>query len=182
MSTTVKEEESGWTATDTVATAMGEAVDTNMLDKKTLAVVKRSVKQGTTAIDLAFQDNKATGKMSTGGQDRPISAELGGPIFSSGGGAALWMTCLPLAEGYSTTFRDFDLSKQKVKLMQLKVAGSEDVTVPAGKFGAFKLEVASGEGGPEKITVWIAKESRKVVKFAAVIAEMGGATMTAELQ
>lgn len=33
-----------------------------------------------------------------------------------------------------------------------------------------------------RITLWEAKESPKVVKFAAVIAELGGATMTSELQ
>jgi hypothetical protein len=92
------------------------------------------------------------------------------------------MTCLPLAEGYSTTFRDFDIQKQKVKMMQLTVAGSESVTVPAGTFGSFKLDITSAEGGPEKATVWIAKDSRKVVKFLAILTEMGGATLTAELQ
>lgn len=182
MSTVLKEEDSAWTATDTVATPMGDAVDTVTLDKKTLALLKRSVKQGPMAIDIEFQDNKAAGKMNMGGQDRPISSDVGGPVFAATGGAALWMTCLPLADGYSTTFRDFDIQKQKVKMMQLTVAGSESVTVPAGTFGSFKLDITSAEGGPEKVTVWVAKESRKVVKFATIIAEMGGATLTAELQ
>jgi dipeptidyl aminopeptidase/acylaminoacyl peptidase len=182
MSTVVKEEESTWTATDTVATPMGDAVDVATLDKKTLAMLKRSAKQGPMAIDVEFQDNKATGKMNMGAEDRPISIDVGGPVFAATGGAALWMTCLPLAEGYSTAFRDFDIQKQKVKMMQLTVAGSESVTVPAGTFGSFKLEITSAEGGPEKVTVWIAKESRKVVKFSALIPEMGGATLVAELQ
>jgi hypothetical protein len=43
------------------------------------------------------------------------------------------------------------------------------------------VEVVAGDGGAEKITVWIAKESRKPVKFSAVMPEMGGATVTAEL-
>jgi dipeptidyl aminopeptidase/acylaminoacyl peptidase len=182
MSTVVKEEESAWTAIDTVATPMGDAVDAATLDKKTLAVLKRSAKQGPMAIDIEFQDNKATGKMNMGAEDRPISIDVGGPVFAGAGGGALWMTCLPLAEGYSTTFRDFDIQKQKVKMMQLTVAGSESVTVPAGTFGSFKLDISSAEGGPEKVTVWVAKESRKVVKFATIIAEMGGATLVAELQ
>ena len=41
---------------------------------------------------------------------------------------------LPLAEGYSTTFRNFDVQTQKVKLLQLTVAGKEEITVPVGKF------------------------------------------------
>jgi hypothetical protein len=43
------------------------------------------------------------------------------------------------------------------------------------------VEVVAGDGGAEKITVWIAKESRKPVKFSAVMPEMGGATVMAEL-
>ena len=65
--------------------------------------------------------------------------------------------------------------------MQLRVSGSEKVTVPAGTFDAFKAEITSGEGGPEKVTMWIAKDSRKPVRIAAVMPQMGGAVMTAEL-
>jgi hypothetical protein len=83
--------------------------------------------------------------------------------------------------GYTTSFRNFDLQKQKVKLMQLSVAGSESVTAPAGTFAAFRVEITSADGGPDKSTVWIAKDTRKPVKISTVMASMGGATMTAEL-
>ena len=101
-------------------------------------------------------------------------------LFADGGGSALSIGCLPLADGYTTTFRNFDLQKQKVKLMQLSVAGSETVTVPAGTFTTFRVELTSADGG-DRSTVWIAKDTRKPVKISAVIASMGGATMTAEL-
>jgi len=65
--------------------------------------------------------------------------------------------------------------------MQLQVAGIETVTVPAGTVDTFKVELSSADGGPDKSTVWIAKESRTPVKISAVMAEMGGATLTAEL-
>ena len=58
----------------------------------------------------------------------------------------------------------------------------ESVTVPAGTFESYKLEVTSADGGSDKQTIWIAKESRKAVKASAVLASMGGATMTMELQ
>jgi hypothetical protein len=63
----------------------------------------------------------------------------------------------------------------------LQVSGSEKVTVPAGTFDAFKAEITPSDGGAEKITMWIAKDSRKPVKVSAVIPQMGGAVMTAEL-
>ena len=88
---------------------------------------------------------------------------------------------LPLADGYTTTFRNFDVQKQKVKLMQLKVAGLESVTVPAGTFEAYKVEISSADGGNDKATIWIAKETRQPVKSSVSMAEMGGAILTTEL-
>jgi hypothetical protein len=60
--------------------------------------------------------------------------------------------------------------------------GSESVTVPAGTFDAFKVELTSADGGSDKETVWIAKDTRKQLKMSAVLSSMGGATMTSELE
>jgi hypothetical protein len=143
---------------------------------------KRAVKQGPVSIAVDFAGGKATGNMSMNGQDRPVSVDLGGELFADAAGAQQVIGCLPLADGYSATFRNFDLQKQKTKLMQLKVTGSETVTVAAGKFETFKVEIASADGGNDQSTVWIAKDSRQAVKVSSVMAAMGGATMTAELQ
>jgi hypothetical protein len=43
------------------------------------------------------------------------------------------------------------------------------------------VEISSAEGGPEKTTIWVAKDSRKPVKISSLMPEMGGATLTAEL-
>ena len=127
------------------------------------------------------QQADATGKMSTNGQDRPIAVDLGGPLFADAAGSDQVIACLPLAEGYSTTFRNFDVQTQKVKLLQLSVAGKEQVQVPAGTFNAFRVEISSADGGTDKKTLWIAGETHKVVKSTAVLASMGGAVMTQEL-
>jgi uncharacterized protein DUF3108 len=119
--------------------------------------------------------------MTINGQEKPIAVDLGGPLFADAAGSELAIAALPLAEGYTTTFRNFDLRKQKEKLMQLKVVGMESVTVPAGTFDAFKVELTSVDGGNDKQTVWIAKDSRKPVKISSVLADMGGATITEEL-
>ncbi len=184
MSTTteIKEDGGAWAILDTITTPMGEATDRVILDKSSLVLVKRSVKQGPLAIDIGIKDNKAVGTMSMQGKEKPIDVELGGPLFADAAGSAHVIAALPLAEGYTTNFRNFDIQKQKPKLMQLKVAGAESVTVPAGTFDAYKVDLSSAEGGPEKATLWIAKESRKPVKISVVMPEMGGATMTAELQ
>ncbi|HXB72037.1 MAG TPA: alpha/beta fold hydrolase [Candidatus Acidoferrales bacterium] len=181
VSTTIKEENGAWTATDTMDTPMGAATDTVSIEKGSLVVRKRTVKQGAVNITVDFAGGKATGNMSMNGQDRPVSADLGGELFADSAGAQEVIGCLPLTDGYSVTFRNFDLQKQKAKLMQLKVVGQETVTVAAGKFETFKVEISSADGGGDQSTVWIAKDSRQAVKLSSVVASMGGAQMTAEL-
>lgn len=181
MSTTVTEENGKWVATGSMQSAMGAASDVSTLEKGTLVVSKRTIKQGPATIDLNFAGNKATGNISMNGQDRPVSADLGGPIFADAAAADLAIAALPLADGYTTTFRNFDVRKQKEKLLQLKVVGAENVTVPAGTFDTYKVELSSAEGGSDKQTLWIAKDSRKPVKITSVLGDMGGATITQEL-
>ncbi|MBP6823754.1 MAG: DUF3108 domain-containing protein, partial [Acidobacteria bacterium] len=111
---------------------------------------------------------------------RPISADIGGALFADGAGAFSVVGALPLADGYSTTFRNFDLQGQKVTLKQLKVTGSEKITVPAGSFDTFKVEITSAEGDPGKITIWIAKTNRNLIKTVAVVPS-NGAVITSEL-
>ncbi len=181
VTTEIKEEGGAWQVIDSAKTAMGDGIDTTWVEKGSLTLTKRSVKQGPVTIDVEFKNNKASGSMDTGGQAKPIAVETGGALFADGAGAYNSLASLPLAEGYTATFRNFDLQKLKVALKQVKVVGAEKVSVPAGSFEAFKLEITSAEGEPGKTTVWVAKESRKVVKIVAVLPQMNGATLTSEL-
>jgi dipeptidyl aminopeptidase/acylaminoacyl peptidase len=181
LSTSVKEENGKWLATGTMQGPMGSATDTSTLEKGTLLLRSRNIEQGPAKINLEFTDKKATGTVNMNGQDKPVAVDLGGPLFADAAGSELVIASLPLAEGYTTTFRNFDVRRQKEKLMQLKVTGTESVTVPAGTFDAYKVEITSADGGSDKQTLWIAKDSRKPVKMSAVLADMGGAVITEEL-
>ena len=180
VSTTIAEEGGGWIATDVIETPNGPVTQISSIDKGTLIARKLGLKQGPVSIDLNFAGDKAAGTSNMSGKDTPISVDLGGPLFAQGAGAKQSLASLPLAEGYSTTYRNFDVQKQKVQLMQLKVSGVEKVTVPAGTFDAYKLEISSDDG-TDKETLWVSKDSHKPVKEAAVISSMGGAVFTQEL-
>jgi hypothetical protein len=66
--------------------------------------------------------------------------------------------------------------------MHLSVPSIESIRVPAGTFDAFRVEVSSAGSDGEKKTVWIAKDSHKVVKVSAIMAApMAGAVLTQEL-
>ena len=182
IAVSVKADGGSWIATEVAKTPMGDVTDETTLDKGTLIVRKRSIKQGPMAIALAFDNNKATGTMSMNGQSKPIDTDIGGVLFADGAGTHEVMAALPLAEGYQTSFRNFNVQTQKVDLRQLKVVGVEQVTVPAGTFTAWKIEESSAAGEAGGSTVWIAKDSRKVVKITATLPSMGGATLVSELQ
>jgi dipeptidyl aminopeptidase/acylaminoacyl peptidase len=181
ISTTIAEDGGSWVATDVIDTPQGPVTEISTLAKGTLIPSKLNVKQGPVTVDLKFSGGKADGDMSMNGQDKVISVDLGGPLFADAAGSKQSISCLPLTEGYSATYRNFDVMKQKVKLMQLNVSGVESVTVPAGTFDAYKVDITSADGGDDKETVWIAKDSHKAVKETAVLASAGGAVLTQEL-
>lgn len=181
LATTIEKGPGGWTATEVTDTPMGLAKDTATLEEGTLIMRKRSVQQGPANISIDFTSSKATGVMNMNGMDKPISVDLDGPLFGDAPGAMQVIACLPLTEGYTTAFRNFDVLKQKEEVEQLKVAGVESITVPAGTFDAYKVELSSSDGGTDSKILWIAKDSRKPVKISEVLASMGGATLTAEL-
>jgi dipeptidyl aminopeptidase/acylaminoacyl peptidase len=180
-SNTVMDQGDTWIVTETAKTPQGEVVDTTVLDKATLAVRSREIKQGPAHIKLSFDGGKASGTLAMGGPEKPVAVDLGGALFADGAGAYPSLAALPLKEGYSATFRNFDVMKQKGAVKQAKVTAVEDVTVPAGTFKAWKVEIESAEGDPGQQTVWIDTASRRVVKTSATLPQMGGAVATAEL-
>ena len=178
---TVVEANGQWVVTETANMPMGSMSDSSMMSKGSLLLQKRIIKQGPATIEVQFADNKASGTMSMNGQTRPIAADLGGALFADGAGANDAVAALPLAEGYTTTFRNFDIMSQQVKPRVLKVEGSEKVTVPAGTFDAWKVVVTPAEGIGETTTIWVSKSDRRVVKITNVLPQMNGAIATAEL-
>jgi dipeptidyl aminopeptidase/acylaminoacyl peptidase len=177
----VKEEGGQWAVTETAKTGMGDITDKTLLEKGTLIPSGRSIHQGPVTVELQFKDGKATGTMTVNGQAKPVETALGGPLFADGAGGNLALAALPLAEGYAATYRNFDVQAQKAKLVQMKVAGAEKVTVPAGTFDSLKLEVTSAEGGAEKTTVWVDPATHQVLKTVSVVPQMNGAVITSEL-
>lgn len=177
----VKEEGGRWVVTQTAKMPMGDMTDKTVVERGTLIPTGRSIQQGPLTVELEFKDGKATGTMTVNGQARPVAADLGGALFADGAEAHVALAALPLAEGYAATYRNFDVQAQKAKLVQLKVTGAETVTVPAGTFDSFKVELTSAEGDAEKTTLWVDKATRQVLKIVSVLPQMNGAVITSEL-
>ena len=176
-STTVKDDGVAWTVTVAMEFPEGPVTGVRILDKGTLIMRKESFRHFVhpdqrwkpVTINLDFIGNKVTGiSTNANGQDKAIALELTGPIFADVTESMVAIGCLPLANGYSATVRDWDIQRLKERLWQLKVTGTERVTVPAGTFDSYKVELTANDGTGDKETAWIAKDSRMPVKIDAV--------------
>jgi len=181
VKTDIKEENGAWTVNETAQTPQGEIVDISTIEKGSLLLKRRYIKQGPMTIEMNVAPNKLSGSTTMNGQSKPIDADPGGALFADGAGTYEVIASLPLADGYSLSFRNFDLNKQKPQIKQLKVLGSESVTVPAGTFDAYKVEIVAADNDADKQTVWIDRSSRKVLKMSAVLPSLNGAVLTSEL-
>jgi len=176
-STTIKDDGGAWTVTVAMKFPEGPVTGVSTLDKGTLLLLKTSFRHfvhpdqrwKTVAIDLDFSGNKATGiSTNANGEHKAIAVDLTAPVFADVTGSMVIIGCLPLADGYSTTVRDWDTLGLKERLWQVKVTGTERVTVPAGTFDSYKVELTANDGTGNKQTVWIGKDSRMPVKIDAV--------------
>ncbi len=182
ITTEVKEENGAWVVTNTADTPMGVMSDVSTIEKGTLVLRKRSIKQGPAVVEMDFTNTKATGTLvMNGGQPKAVAVDMEGALFADGAGSTYVMAALPLAPGYTATFRNFDVMTQAVSVKQLKVIGLESVTVPVGTFEAYKVEITNADGSGDKTYIWVAKDTRKVLKTSATVAQMNGAVITTEL-
>ncbi|HZN07099.1 MAG TPA: alpha/beta fold hydrolase [Pyrinomonadaceae bacterium] len=181
LKTDIKEENGAWTVNETAQTPQGEMSDVSTIEKGSLLLKRRTIKQGPMTMEINVAPNKLSGSTTMNGQTTPIDADPGGALFADGAGTFEVIASLPLADGYSLSFRNFDVQKQKPQIKQLKVLGSESVTVPAGTFDAYKVEILAADNEADKQTVWIDKASRKVLKISAVLLSLNGAILTSEL-
>lgn len=183
LTTEIKQADGNWVITDVSSSAaMGEATDQVILAEQSLLPIKRMVKQGPATIELDYTPEKVSGKMLMGPQEMAIDKSLEKPLFADGAGAPHILATLPLAEGYTTYFQTLELQTQALQLQALSVGAKESVTVPAGTFDAFVVEVKPANGDPGGQTYWIDAQDFRVLQTKTVVPQMGGAVVTAKLQ
>jgi dienelactone hydrolase len=148
----VRQEGGSWVVTETAKTPAGDAVDTVTLDAGTLTVTRRAITQGPVKIDIALQGNKATGSMAMGGPAKSFDIDTGGPLFADGSSSQVALGTLPLAPGYSVTFRNFDVQRQKL-CSAAGGRGRRGCDRQAGTFKAFKVQIVGRR--PGELTFWL---------------------------
>ena len=169
-----------WVASEVMETPQGTVIETSILDKKSLQVLNRSMRQGAYEFDLSFSNKKVTGTQKLNETHSAITGVTEGEIFADGAGIQAVIASLPLSEGYTKIFRNFDEERQKSIVKKLTVVSTESIKITLGEFKTFRVSI-TGESG-EEMVFWVDKESRNVVKFMKVLTKMGGAKLTGEME
>jgi dipeptidyl aminopeptidase/acylaminoacyl peptidase len=169
---------------DQATTPMGTAVDTFVVDAETLLPQRRSSKQGPTVIALDYSEGQITGSMSNPMGEAQIDKSLDAPVVGESGALDVYLSALPLEEGYTTTLRTFSLQQQQVRPMRVAVTGTETVEVPAGTFETYVVEVTPLDGNEAGTsTMYLTVDAPHMVakSTSKLPAQMGGGMATTTL-
>jgi len=97
-------------------------------------------------IHLVYANGRVTGSAivpQAGGTPKTVPVDTTVPAGAIDDNAiGLLVAALPLAEGKSFSLNVFSSGEGVTKVATIKVAGVENVTVPAGTFSAYKLEIS----------------------------------------
>jgi dipeptidyl aminopeptidase/acylaminoacyl peptidase len=171
-----------WRIIEESSSAMVSGIDTLDIDAATLLPVRRSATQGPAKITITYSSHSVDGKIVMGPQEMPIKAQTTNTVLPDGAGMEVPICTLPLVEGYKATLYQFETMMQKQKTIGLTVVGSETITAAAKNFDTWKIELTPKDGEPGGSTLWIVKESRRLVKAESKLPpQAGGGTAVMEL-
>jgi zinc protease len=133
---------------------------------------------GTTSeVDVRIENGRVRGTAKLppqAGGDRTFDTEV--PAGTRLGGMESWLLAVAdLAEGKQITVPVFNPQAGSVSNLTMRVTGAESVTVPAGTFDTFRVEVT---GGAQSSTVWV----RRDLPHVPIKQEMQGQPVSIELQ
>jgi zinc protease len=155
--------------------------DTTTLDAQTLAPV--SVRQAGTVqgqeafVRLDYEGMHVRGSARVPGREGPrnltIDTTLAAGTLDDNQMEAV-LSALPLAANGRYAFPVYASGEGRVQTLTLAVAGEESVTVPAGTFACWRVDLT---GGPQAMTFYVAKDA----PYALVKYEMVGMPVAFEL-
>ena len=171
-----------WTISEVSKSSFGDGKDTTVLDRRRCCRSPAACSRDPPQIEVQFTDKEAKGTMKAGPQEMPINAKLDGAVLVDGMPLNLAVGTLPLAPGYTTQLRSFDLMGSKVQVQKLEVKAAEEVTTPAGKFTALRVEITPDDGAGG-VVLWVEKGApNRIVKWETTLSpNRGGGKISAEL-
>jgi hypothetical protein len=124
-------------------------------------------------IEVSYADGRAKGSATTPGPQgmKTIVVDTTVPAGAVDDNVLqALLPALPLGAGKAFQVPVFASGQGTSKVMTVTVTGNESVTVPAGTFDAWKVEVS---GGQVPVTFWVSRATPRVVKMGFAGAPMG---------
>ena len=173
-----------WRVISKATSPMGSAVDTFDLDARTLLPVRRAATQGMVRIQMAYTDTSVTGQFQMGPQNIPIQARLDQPALGDQAAFEIALAAMPLQEHFETVLPVFDVQQREIRMMEVRVVDTEELTLPAGTFQAYRVTITPTDGGPGALTMWVKASAPHWMLRAEqqLPAQLGGGKALTELQ
>jgi dipeptidyl aminopeptidase/acylaminoacyl peptidase len=163
-----------------MGTMMGQPVeDVIFVTRDGLRPLHRAIRQGPQQMEITYGTDRVSANAGPMGE---INADVQGPLAVDGPVFDVGLGTLPLADGYSARIQLFELAQASVRPYAVVVTGTEEVTVPAGTFETFVVEIRPADGSAPRRAYVSVDEPRLVVRQVTPMpAQMGGGTATSEL-
>ena len=158
-------------------------LDSFVVARADFAPIYRKLQQGPGSIVLTYTDSEINGVMSQGGQSMPFKSALDLPIVADNQALEIALGTMALEEGYTASFATYNPTpgQQGLVTYTMTVRGMEEVTVPAGTYTAYVVEMDKADSN-EDATLFVDAESGMVVKSMSTLpAQMGGGTVVSQL-
>lgn len=168
MTRTIKKEGSQWIIKDESKSPMGNSEDIIYLEN--MKQIKRIIKQGPQTIELVISEDKISTTMMGKTKDTPIE----GAFLMDGPGFDLLVSRFPLADGYTTSFFNFDIMTQKMKTMKLEVLGKKD--------NLWEVSIFNSENEKDKVIMFIDQTKEMATQQEQTVPAMGNAKVTTTLK
>ena len=128
-----------------------------------------------------LQDEGDCWSLSEEGEAREVDLDLGAPPFAEGLAQGISIACLPLAEDFHTTFRAMAHGADRVQILHVVVLSQEALTVPAGSFRAWKVEISCPGEVADRLLLWVDPLIPRVVKSLESGPRFAGGSLSLEL-
>lgn len=161
---TVEKDGETWKITDVSKSPMGESTDQMIL--KDMMPIKRLIKQQGQEIEMNIEKDKVSLTM----QGKTNDVNYNGVLLPTGPGFDMIIARLPLQQGYTISFNDFDIMAQKIKPTTLIVEGEEG--------NAWKVKVYASDNEKDATIYHIDKADRRFVKSEQTVPALGNAVIT----
>lgn len=166
---TVKQKGNNWLVKDDAKSIMG-----GMVDEVEYTADFKPVSRNVSQMGQTFASTYGAEKVIVTAAGRNMEIEVKGTYMSEGAGIDAVIAGLPLAEGYTLSFYLPEMMRLSMKLVNLKVEGTESINSK----NCHKISIVNSENENDRMTLWIDPATKITEKMVVKSPAMGNGSLT----